>query len=149
MDTLRKTGRAAGPLGLAVLALASSPAHAQWNYYGNGQSFYVPFTNPNQQAATEPRYVSLSLNYIVGFNGFNLNGQSYTPGIMLGLNQQNTSGFSFVQLTPQGGLPVGCSTPGMGCPLNWNSQTGSVTLGGTSAGNMPLLPDSGIGYMPV
>src|SRR5882757_6347489 len=274
MDALRKTGRAAGPLGLAVLALASSPAHAQWNYYGNGQSFYVPFTNPNQQAATEPRYVSLSLNYnggtkatnflvdtgslgivagssaytynptagdmllgqggityttsgtspagtiyltnvtingangqtatarvpilsatdagsaqmgigfdrgglqlnsgaplpnlnpllgltaingqavgnmapgyIVGFNGFNLNGQSYTPGIMLGLNQQNTSGFSFVQLTPQGGLPVGCSTPGMGCPLNWNSQTGSVTLGGTSAGNMPLLPDSGIGYM--
>jgi len=37
----------------------------------------------------------------------------------------------------------------MGCPLNWNSQTGSVTLGGTSAGNMPLLPDSGIGYMLV
>ncbi len=276
MDTLRKTGRIAGPIGLAVLALASGPAQAQWNYYGNGQSFYVPFTNPNQQAATEPRYVSLSLNYnggtkatnflvdtgslgivagssaytynpaagdmllgqggityttsgtspagtiyltnvtingangqtatarvpilsatdassaqmgigfdrgglqlnsgaplpnlnpllgltaingqavgnmapgyIVGFNGFNLNGQSYTPGIMLGLNQQNTSGFSFVQLTPQGGLPVGCSTPGMGCPLNWNSQTGSVTLGGTSAGNMPLLPDSGIGYMLV
>ncbi|HTG24739.1 MAG TPA: autotransporter domain-containing protein [Reyranella sp.] len=276
MDTLRKTGRIAGPIGLAVLALASGPAHAQWNYYGNGQSFYVPFTNPNVQSVSEPRYVSLSLNYnggtkatnflvdtgslgivagssaytynpaagdmllgqggityttsgtspagtiyltnvtingangqtatarvpilsatdassaqmgigfdrgglqlnsgaplpnlnpllgltaingqavgnmapgyIVGFNGFNLNGQSYTPGIMLGLNQQNTSGFSFVQLTPQGGLPVGCSTPGMGCPLNWNSQTGSVTLGGTSAGNMPLLPDSGIGYMLV
>src|SRR5258708_6930589 len=73
--------------------------------------------------------------------------QSYPPGILLGLNQQNASGLSFVQLPPQGGLPVGCSTPGMGCPLNWNSQTGSVTLGGTSAGNMPLLPDSGIGYM--
>ena len=32
MDTLRKTGRIAGPIGLAVLALASGPAHAQWNY---------------------------------------------------------------------------------------------------------------------
>ena len=274
MDTLRKTGRIAGPIGLAVLALASGPAHAQWNYYGNGQSFYVPFTNPNVQSVNEPRYVSLSLNYnggtkatnflvdtgslgivagssaytytpaagdmllgqggityttsgtsptgtlyltnvtihgangqtatarvpilsatdassaqmgigfdrgglqlssgaplpnlnpllgltaingqavgnmapgyIVGFNGFNLNGQTYTPGIMLGLNQQNTSGYSFVQLTPQGGLPIGCSTPGMGCPLNWNSQTGSVTVNGSSVGNMPLLPDSGIGYM--
>ena len=53
---------------------------------------------------------------------------------MLGLTQQNTSGFSFVQLTPtRAACPPGCSTAGMGCPLNWNSQTGSiVTVDGTT-----------------
>ncbi len=85
--------------------------------------------------------------YVIGNNGFNINGQSYGPGVMLGLNQQNTSGFSFVQLTQQGGLPAGCTTTGMGCPLNWNSQTGSLTVAGRNLGNVPVLPDSGIGYM--
>ena len=257
-----------------MFALAGIPAQAQWNLYGNGQTFYVPFTNPNIQSTTESRYVSLSLNtasgpkathflvdtgslgivagsnsyqfvqgsgdinlgaggityttsgtspsgtiyltnvtingangqtattrvpilaasdagsaqmgigfdrgglqlnsgaplpnlnpffsltaingqavgnmapgYIVGFGGLNVGGQSYAPGIMLGLTQQNTSGYSFVQLTPQGGLPAGCSAAGMGCPLNWNSQAGSVAVNGTSVGPMNLLPDSGIGYM--
>ena len=51
--------------------------------------------------------------YIVGFGGLNIGGSGLGPGIMLGLTQQNTSGFSFVQLTPQGGLPAGCSTAGM------------------------------------
>jgi autotransporter-associated beta strand protein len=273
MDTLRNLRRAAGPLGLAVLALASGPAHAQWNFYGNGQTFYVPFTSQAPPNVNDARYVSLTLNYGsgtkssnflmdtgslgivagqnayqynpqtdialgaggilystsgtsptgtlylttvtingangqtatarvpilsatdpgsaqmgIGFdrgglqlnsgaalpnlnpflglltingqsvgnmapgyvivnNGATVNGQSFGPGVILGLNQQNTSGFSFVQLTPQGGLPVGCSTPGMGCPLNWNSQTGSVTVAGRNLGNLPLLPDSGIGYM--
>src|SRR3982074_477194 len=84
MDTLRKTGRAAGPLGLAVLALASSPAHAQWNYYGNGQSFYVPFTHPNQQAPTEPAYVSLSLNYNGGTKATNFLVDTGSLGIVAG-----------------------------------------------------------------
>ena len=257
-----------------MFALAGIPAQAQWNMYGNGPTFYVPFTNPNIQSTTESRYVSLSLNtatgpkathflvdtgslgivagtnnyrfvqgsgdlnlgaggityttsgtspsgtiyltnvtingangqtattrvpilaasdansaqmgigfdrgglqlnsgaalpnlnpffsltaingqavgnmapgYIIGFGGLNVGGQSYAPGIMLGLTQQNTSGYSFVQLTPQGGLPAGCSTTGMGCPLNWNSQAGSVAVNGTGVGPMNLLPDSGIGYM--
>ena len=90
--------------------------------------------------------------YVIGINGFNINGQGYGPGVMLGLNQQNTSGFSFVQLTPQGGLPAGCTTPGMGCPLNWNSQNGSISLtvaGQTTPRHPSQLPDSGIGYMIV
>jgi len=261
-----------------VFALAGIPAQAQWNMYGNGQTFYVPFTNPNVQSTTESRYVTLSLNsggglstkatnflvdtgslgivagtsnytpsqqagdmflgqggityttsgtspsgsiyltnviihgangqtatarvpilassdansaqmgigfdrgglqlnsggplpnlnpllgltaingqavgnmapgYIVGFGGMNVAGQAYGPGIMLGLTQQNTSGFSFVQLTPQGGLPSGCASAGMGCPLNWNSQGGSVAVNGRNIGSMNLLPDSGIGYMIV
>ncbi|SEO80937.1 Uncharacterized conserved protein, contains a C-terminal beta-barrel porin domain [Rhodospirillales bacterium URHD0017] len=259
-----------------MFALAGIPAQAQWNMYGNGQTFYVPFTNPNVQSTTESRYVSLSLNtaagprptnflvdtgslgivagtnnyqfvqgsgdinlgaggityttsgtspsgtiyltnvtihgangqtatarvpilastdatsaqmgigfdrgglqlnsggplpnlnpllgltavngqavgnmapgYIVGFGGMNVAGQAYGPGIMLGLTQQNTSGFSFVQLTPQGGLPAGCASAGMGCPLNWNSQAGSVAVNGRNIGSMNLLPDSGIGYMIV
>ena len=73
------------------------------------------------------------------------------PGILLGLNQQNTNGFSFVQLTQHGGLPAGCTTPGMGCPLSWNSQNRSYRsrISGQTATSAPMsvLPDSGIGYM--
>ena len=49
---------------------------------------------------------NMAPGYIVGFGGLNVGGQSYAPGIMLGLNQQNTSGFSFVQLTPTHGRPA-------------------------------------------
>jgi hypothetical protein len=243
-----------------VFALAGVPAQAQWNMYGNGQTFYVPFTNPNVQSTTESRYVSLSLytangpkatnflvdtsslgivagtnnyqyvqgsgdinlgaggityitsgtspsgtiyltnvtihgangqtatarvpilastdagsaqmgigfdrggpqlnsgaalpnlnpllgltaingqavgnmapGYVIGFGGLNTGGQAYGPGIVLGLTQQNTSGFSFVQLTPQGGLPSGCSSAGMGCPRSASAIATSMSVTGSPA----------------
>ena len=84
--------------------------------------------------------------YIVGFNGFSNLGLG--PGIILGLTNQNTSGFALQQLTPTGaGLPPGCTTTGMNCPQSWNGQVATVSVGGRSLGPMSVLPDSGIGYM--
>ncbi len=271
MQFVRKIARGAAPLGLAGLALASTPAHAQWNYYANGgSSFYVPFV---AGGSPDFRYVSLTLpygtgskttafvmdtgslgilagtnayspgagdiplgpggitytsdgtsgagnlflttvtingqngqtatarvpilatagtsgaqmgvgfarnglqaqsgialpnlnpflglltingqpvtnmnpGYVISTTGFQGNGQSFGPGVMLGLTQQNTSNFSFVQLTPTGlPLPAGCTTPGMNCPINWNAATASVAVNGQSVGNLSMLPDSGIGFM--
>src|SRR5882672_7548123 len=60
MDCLRKARRGAGPIGLALLVLAGSPAHAQWNYYDNSSnSFYVPFV---PGLSSDFRYVKLSVN---------------------------------------------------------------------------------------
>ena len=275
MDYLRKARRVAGPIGLAVLALASGPAHAQWNYYNNSSSsFYVPFVSgpfaSSQSSAF--RYVSLTLpygggtkttpfvldtgslgilagagayspgagdiplgpggitytsdgssgsgmlylttvtingqngqtatarvpilstsgvgaqmgvgfartglqaasgialpnlnpflglltvngapvtnmnpGYIISSAGFQGNGQSFGPGVMLGLTQQFTSNFSFVQLTPTGlPLPAGCTTAGMGCPINWNAATATAAVNGQNLGTLSMLPDSGIGFM--
>jgi autotransporter-associated beta strand protein len=273
MDLRRNAGRCAAPLGLALLALASGPAHAQWNYYANGgTSFFVPFVSANGQDASNPndfRLVSMSLNYgngpqktsaftmdtgslginagqtayqpgpgdillgpggitytssgtsgggmlyltTVTINGQNgqtatarvpilsssgtaaqmgvgfdrpglqassgvplpnlnpflglltINGQPVMnmnpgyivtnsssnpygqPGVILGLTQQNTSNFSFVQLTPNGGLPAGCTTPGMSCPSSWNAATATVQIGSQTFAGLNMLPDSGIGYM--
>ncbi len=269
MDYLRKARRGAGPIGLALLVLAGSPAHAQWNYYNNSSnSFYVPFV---PGLSSDFRYVKLSVNngtgpqtttnfvmdtgslgivagsnyfnpgpgdialgtgsityttsgtaqlgtlylstvtingqngqtatarvpvlqsgtttsqmgvgfarpgiqasfplpnlnpflglvtangqpvgnmnpgYIISNTGFQVNGQSFGPGVMLGLTQQNTNNFSFVQLTPTGlPLPAGCTTAGMGCPINWNPATATATVGGQNIGTLNMLPDTGIGYM--
>ena len=246
--------------GATVFALAGIPAQAQWNLYGNGQSFTVPLYNLPNPTSADPRYVSLtlsgiqnhylldtgSLGLVAGTNNYSsagdpqigsgyilyntsgvnpqgniyltnvtingANGQTATaripvlnstttpgtaqlgvgfdrggiqqwsgapipynlnlflgltaingqpignmqPGyiidfknqaVTLGLNQQNTSGFSFVQLLPNGGLQLGCSAPGMNCPFNWGSQTASIKIDNTSLGPMSVLPDSGIGYM--
>ena len=100
----------------------------------NGQS--VANMNPGYTLST------------VGFTG--VNGQSYGPGVLLGLSQQSTAGFSMVQLTPNTSvpaLPPGCVTAGMGCPASWNPQTANVTVGGTSVGTINMLPDSGLSYM--
>ncbi|MBY0318378.1 MAG: autotransporter domain-containing protein, partial [Reyranella sp.] len=91
--------------------------------------------------------------YIIGVNGFDYLGLGNKPGILLGLNSQNTSGFAFQQLASAGGLPSYCSTPGMGCPLSWSSQNASITIktdGRTyELGTASVLPDSGISYMIV
>ena len=75
------------------------------------------------------------------------------PGVVLGLNSQNTNGFSFQQLASNGGLPPYCNTPGMNCPLNWSAQNGSISIttnGQTyDLGSASQLPDSGISYMIV
>jgi autotransporter-associated beta strand protein len=271
MDLRRNAGRCTAPLGLALLALASGPAQAQWNYYSNASnSFYVPFV---AGGSPDFRYVSLTLpygsstkttafvmdtgslgilagtnayspgagdiplgpggitytsdgtsgagnlflttvtingqngqtatarvpilqslgaggaqmgigfartglqaqsgiplpnlnpflglltingqpvtnmnpGYIISTTGFQTNGQSFGPGVMLGLTQQLTNNFSFVQLTPTGlPLPAGCTTAGMNCPVNWNAATASVAVNGQNVGNLSMLPDSGIGFM--
>ena len=91
--------------------------------------------------------------YIIGMDGFQNLGLGTTPGILLGLNSQNTSGFSFQQLTPNGGLPSGCSTAGHGLPAELelaervdldHDRRPTYNLGTAS-----LLPDSGICYMIV
>ena len=54
--------------GATVFALAGVPAHAQWNFYGNGQSFFVPLYTSGDPlvppTAQNSRFVSLSLSGI-------------------------------------------------------------------------------------
>ena len=107
---------------------------------------FLGLTSVNGQAVgnMNPGYILST----VGFTG--VNGQNYGPGAMLGLSQQNTTGFSMVQLTPNTSvpaLPPGCVTAGMGCPASWNPQTANVTVGGTNVGTISMLPDSGLSYM--
>ena len=88
---------------------------------------------------------NMNPGYVISTTGF---GGPTGPGVMLGLTQQNTSGFSFVQLTPSGlPLPAGCTQAGMGCPINWNAATATATVGGQNIGTLNMLPDSGIGFM--
>ena len=118
--------------------------------FNNGtplSSSYNP--NPLLGLVSGPGVSSMQPGYIVGFNGFSNLGLGL--GILLGLNNQNTNGFSLVQLASAGGIPSYCSTPGFNCPLSWSSQNGSVSIthsGQThNLGPMSVLPDSGIGYM--
>ena len=96
---------------------------------------------------------TMQAGYIIGVNGFEYLGLGRKPGILLGLNSQNTSGFAFQQLASNGGLPSYCSVGGMGCPLSWSSQNASITIktdGRTyDLGPASVLPDSGISYMIV
>jgi hypothetical protein len=105
--------------------------------------------NPLLGLVSGPGVSSMQPGYIIGFNGFSNLGLG--PGILLGLNNQNTTGFSLVQLASAGGIPSYCSTPGFNCPLSWSSQNGSISIthGGQThnLGPMSVLPDSGIGYM--
>jgi uncharacterized protein with beta-barrel porin domain len=104
-------------------------------------------------SGTNVNVSTMQPGYIIGVNGFQNLGLGNTPGVLLGLNSQNTSGFAFQQLASNGGLPSYCSTGGMGCPLNWSSQNGSIsiTTGGQTynLGSASQLPDSGISYMIV
>ena len=98
---------------------------------------------------------NMNPGYIMASKDFTVNGQTFKPGIMLGLTQQNTGGFAFAQLLPNTSvpsLPAGCSQPGMNCPLSWNAPQGiaQVTTPGNPARNftnLPMLPDTGIGWM--
>ncbi|MBI2741147.1 MAG: hypothetical protein HYX38_32015, partial [Rhodospirillales bacterium] len=120
--------------------------------FSNGtplSSAYNP--NPLLGLVSGPGVSTMQPGYIIGFNGFSNLGLG--PGILLGLNNQNTNGMSFVQLASNGGLPSYCSTPGFNCPLSWSSAGGSISItppgGGatTTLGPLSVLPDSGIGYM--
>jgi uncharacterized protein with beta-barrel porin domain len=122
-----------------------------------GQSSSGPLTpannsyqmNPFLALVSGPGVSTMQPGYIISMNGFSGLG----PGIMLGLNSQNTAGFAFQQLASAGGLPSYCSVAGMNCPLQWSAQNGTikVTTGGQSydLGSLSLLPDSGISYMIV
>jgi len=89
-------------------------------------SFPLPNLNPFLGLVTANGQPVGNMNpgYIISNSGFQVNGQSFGPGVMLGLTQQNTNNFSFVQLAPTGlPLPAGCTTAGMGCPINWIPAT--------------------------
>ena len=102
--------------------------------------------NPFLALVSGPGVSTMQPGYIITLNGSN-------PGVTLGLNNQNTGGFSFQQLASAGGLPSYCNTPGMNCPLQWSAQNGSIsiTTGGQTynLGSASQLPDSGISYMIV
>jgi len=107
--------------------------------------------NPFLALVSGPGVSTMLPGYIIGVNGFQ--GLGLGPGVLLGLNSQNTSGFAFQQLASNGGLPSYCSVAGMGCPLQWSAQNGaiSITTGGQTynLGTASQLPDSGISYMIV
>ncbi|MFZ5782889.1 MAG: autotransporter outer membrane beta-barrel domain-containing protein, partial [Pseudomonadota bacterium] len=107
--------------------------------------------NPFLALVSGPGVSTMTPGYIIGVNGFQSLGLG--PGVLLGLNSQNTAGFAFQQLASNGGLPSYCSVAGMGCPLQWSAQNGSIsiTTGGQTynLGTASQLPDSGISYMIV
>jgi autotransporter-associated beta strand protein len=107
--------------------------------------------NPFLALVSGPGVSTMQPGYIIGVNGFQNLGLG--PGVLLGLNGQNTAGFAFQQLASNGGLPSYCSVAGMGCPLQWSAQNGSIsiTTGGQTynLGSASQLPDSGISYMIV
>ena len=131
--------------GIMIGPNANSLSSANNSYNMNPFLALVSGTNVNVS--------TMQPGYIIGVNGFQNLGLGTTPGILLGLNSQNTNGFAFQQLPSNGGLPSYCSTPGMGCPLQWSSQNGSIsiTTGGQTynLGTASQLPDSGISYMIV
>ncbi len=97
-----------------------------------------------------PGVSTMQTGYIIGWKGFASLGLG--PGIMLGLNSQNTSGFGFQHLTT-GGTQAWYSSGGVQYPVQWRSQSGqvSITTGNQTydLGSMSQLPDSGISYMIV
>jgi outer membrane autotransporter protein len=98
-----------------------------------------------------PGVSTMQPGYIIGWNGFSSLGLG--PGVLLGLNRQNTdNGFAFQKLA-SGGSQSWYSIGGVQTPVQWNLQNGSVSItsGGTTynLGSMNLLPDSGISYMLV
>ena len=82
--------------------------------------------NPFLALVSGPGVSTMQPGYIIGVSGFRNLGLG--PGVLLGLNSQNTSGFSFQQLASAGGLPSYCSTAGMNCPLQWSAQNGSISI---------------------
>ena len=128
--------------GIQIGQSATSTLTPANNYYN---------MNPFLALVSGPGVSTMQPGYIIGMNGFQNLGLG--PGVLLGLNSQNTAGFSFQQLASNGGLPSYCSVAGMGCPLQWSAQNGSISIttnGRTyNLGTASQLPDSGISYMIV
>jgi uncharacterized protein with beta-barrel porin domain len=108
--------------------------------------------NPLLALASGPGVNTMQPGYIIGMNGFSSLGLG--PGILLGLNSQNTSGFALQQLTATAQPAYyGYSIGGVNSLVQWSSQTGSVAIatGGQTynLNSLSFLPDSGISYMIV
>jgi hypothetical protein len=111
MQFVRKIARGAAPLGLAGLALASTPAHAQWNYYANGgSSFYVPFV---AGGSPDFRYVSLTLPYGTGSKTTAFVMDTGSLGILAGTNAYSP-GAGDIPLGPGGITYTSDGTSGAG-----------------------------------
>ncbi|MDB5489484.1 MAG: hypothetical protein JWQ58_3199, partial [Reyranella sp.] len=106
--------------------------------------------NPFLSLVSGPGVGTMKTGYIIGATGFSNLGLG--PGILLGLNNQNTSGYAIQQLAT-GGQQSWYGVGGVAYPVQWASQSGSVsiTTGGQTynLGSMSQLPDSGISYMIV
>src|SRR5216684_8405720 len=141
MDYLRKAGRIAGPIGLAVLALASGPAHAQWNYYNNASSsFYVPFV---AGGSPDFRYVSLTLPYGSSTKTTAFVMDTGSLGILAGTNAYSP-GAGDIALGPGGITYTSDGTSGAG-----NLFLTTVTINGqngqTATARVPILSTAGAG----
>jgi uncharacterized protein with beta-barrel porin domain len=118
----------------------AAPANASYNM------------NPFLALVSGPGVSTMQPGYVIGMKGFRDLGLG--PGILLGLNSQNTSGFAFQQLPTGAQQPYyGYSIGGVSSLVQWSSQTGSVSI--TTRGQtydldaLSFLPDSGISYMIV
>ena len=106
--------------------------------------------NPLLSLVSGPGVSTMQPGYIIGMSGFTGLG----PGILLGLNSQNTSGFAFQNLPASGTNQSWYSIGGTAYPVQWGTQKGSVsiTVDGQptyNLGTLNQLPDSGISYMIV
>ncbi len=99
-----------------------------------------------------PGVSTMQPGYIIGWNGFSSLGLG--PGVLLGLNAQNTGNdFAFQKLATGGSSQSWYSIGGVQVPVQWSLQNGSVSITSGSQtynlGSMSQLPDSGISYMLV
>jgi autotransporter-associated beta strand protein len=101
----------------------------------------VPLGNVNPfLGLTGPLASSMRAGYIITNSGS-------TPGVTLGLTNQNTAGFgSFIKLSPNGAT-AGCTAPVPSCYYDWTATTASVSVNNQNTGTGSILPDSGIVYM--
>jgi len=121
---------------------ALQPANSVWNM------------NPLLSLVSGHGVSTMQPGYIIGMSGFPSLGFGNTPGILLGLNSQNTSGFAFQNLPSSGINQSWYSIGGTAYPVQWGTQKGSVsiTVDGQpiyDLGTLNQLPDSGISYMIV
>ncbi len=118
----------------------STPANNFWNM------------NTFLSLVSGPGVSTMQPGYVIGWNGFSNLGLG--PGVLLGLNSQNTSnGFAFQKLASGGGSQSWYSIGGVQYPVQWSLQNGSVSVTSGSQtydlGSLGQLPDSGISYMLV
>jgi len=110
----RRTARLALAIvsALAAFIQVAAPAHAQWNLYGNGGSFFVPITTAPNGNGGPPQYlVSLTLkgysqssNFILdtGSLGLVASPGYYTPG-----NDTVLAPYATITYSTSGANPVG------------------------------------------
>ena len=131
--------------GATVFALAGVPAQAQWNLYGNGPTFYVPFTNPNIQSTTKSRYVSLTLNTASGPKATHFLVDTGSLGIVAGSNS-----YQYVQ----GSGDINLGAGGITYTTSGTSPSGTIYLtnvtinganGQTATTRVPILAASDAG----